>query len=458
MVVELHESPIIKLRDRIDQAARNSPSRLVLYIFAGIIAIETFLLCLPFATATGRGASFIEALFTSTSAVCVTGLTVVNTASYWSFFGQVVLAFGMKIGGLGVMTLASILALAVSRHIGLTQRMLAASEKTTQMGEVGSLIKAVIITSSSCEGLIFLILLPRFLTLNEDIWSATWHAFFMSLSIFNNAGLVALPEGMEAHLGDWWLVTPVIVGTFAGALGFPVIRDAWSNWRKPSKLTLHSKLTITTYVFVWIAAAIMIASSEWNNRNTFAPMATDEKIQTALLFGVNGRSSGLSTIDVGQMTRGSWFLIDVLMFIGGGSASTAGGIKVTTLAVMVLAIMAEARGDRDIEAFNRRIPPSVVRLAVAVAGCGAIIVGVSIFFLLNVTDYSLDVIGFEVVSAFATVGLSTGITPDLPLLGKYALVVLMFAGRTGTMTVAAALALRERRRVIRMPEERPAIG
>ena len=447
-----------KLRESIDHLARNSPARLVLMVFAGIIFVMTLLLCLPISTTTGKPAPLVDALFTATSAVCVTGLTVVNTASYWSFFGQIVIMLGIHIGGLGVMTLASILALAVSRHIGLTQRMLAAIEKTASLGKVGALIRTVIVTSFTCEAIIFIALLPRFLTLNESVGSAIWHALFQSISIFNNAGLINLPEGVDAHLGDWWMITPVILGTFLGALGFPVVLDLKENWRFPHKLTLHSKLTITTYLAVWLFTAVVIACSEWNNRGTFGSMTTSESLQTSILFGVNSRSSGISTIDVGQMTRGSWFLLDVLMFIGGGSASTAGGIKVSTLAVMILAIMAEARGDRDVEAFHRRIPPSVVRLSVAVTGLGAIMVVTAIFFLLSVTDYSMDVIGFEVISAFATVGLSTGITPDLPVIGKYSLVLLMFAGRTGTMTVAAALALRERRRVIRMPEERPIIG
>ena len=447
-----------KLRESIDRIARNSPARLVVMVFAGIIFVMTLLLCLPISTTTGKPAPLVDALFTATSAVCVTGLTVVNTASYWSFFGQIVIMLGIHIGGLGVMTLASILALAVSRHIGLTQRMLAAIEKTASLGKVGALIRTVIVTSFTCEAIIFIALLPRFLTLNESVGSAIWHALFQSISIFNNAGLINLPEGVDAHLGDWWMITPVILGTFLGALGFPVVLDVKENWRSPHKLSLHSKLTITTYLAVWVFTAVVIACSEWNNRGTFGSMTTSESLQTSILFGVNSRSSGISTIDVGQMTRGSWFLLDVLMFIGGGSASTAGGIKVSTLAVMILAIMAEARGDRDVEAFHRRIPPSVVRLSVAVTGLGAIMVVTAVFFLLSVTDYSMDVIGFEVISAFATVGLSTGITPDLPDIGKYSLVLLMFAGRTGTMTVAAALALRERRRVIRMPEERPIIG
>lgn len=447
-------------REWVNRIARSSPARLALAVFALIIACETALLQLPVATASGRRAPFIDSLFQATSAVCVTGLTTTSIAEDWSFLGQAILAFGMKVGGLGVMTMASILALAVSRHIGLTQRMLAAMETKSEdrLGAVGSLIRAVIVVSISCETLIFCILLPRFLTLDEDVPHALWYAFFSALSIFNNVGFVILPEGLEAHTGDWWLITPIIVGTLIGALGFPVMLDLRHHWREPRKLTLHSKLTITTYLSIFAAAAVLIAMTEWHNADTLGPLALHEKIQTSLLFGVNARSSGFTTIDVSQMTRGSWFLLDILMFIGGGSASTAGGIKVTTVAVMTLAIIAEARGDRDIEAYGRRIPPSTLRLAIGVVGLGSLIVAFSIFFLLVVTPYSLDVISFEVISAFATTGLSVGITSSLPLVGKYWLVGLMFAGRTGTMTMAAALALRDRRRLIRMPEERPTIG
>ena len=179
---------------------------------------------------------------------------------------------------------------------------------------------------------------------------------------------------------------------------------------------------------------------------------------TALINGVNARSSGLSTIPPEHMHEATWFLQDALMFVGGGSASTAGGIKVSTFAVLLLAILAEARGDQDIEAFGRRITPSTVRLSVAVAFIGASVIGFATLLLLQMTNLSLDRILFEVISAFATVGLSTGITPTLPASAKYVIVALMFVGRVGTMTAASALALRERRRVIRMPEASPMIG
>ncbi|TRW44436.1 TrkH family potassium uptake protein [Georgenia yuyongxinii] len=446
-------------RDWLDRIARNSPARLALLVFAGIIAVETVLLSLPAATASGERAPFVDALFTATSAVCVTGLVTVDTATYWSGFGQAVILVGIQIGGLGVMTLASILGLAVSRRIGLTQRMLTAVEtKTTRLGEVGSLIRAVIIASLVVEGILTLVLVPRFLVHGETIGQAVWHGLFMALSIFNNAGFVVIDGGLTQFVGDWWLGLPIVIGTFIGAIGFPVILNVSRLWRTPGKWSLHAKLTVLTSALLAAGSTVAIGLFEWTNPDTFGRLTFGDKILASLVHGMTPRSSGLSTVDVGQMREATWFLTDALMFVGGGSASTAGGIKVSTLAVLVLAIVAEARGDRDIEAYGRRIGSSTVRLAVSVAFIGSTLVGVATLLLLMLTDLRLDVILFEVISAFATCGLSTGITPELPDGAKYVLTGLMFAGRTGTMTVAAALALRERRRVIRMPNERPIIG
>jgi trk system potassium uptake protein TrkH len=446
-------------RDAVDHVARHSPARLTLVVFAAIISVVTALLALPLATEDGGGAPFVDALFTAVSAVCVTGLTTVDTATYWSPFGQAVIGVGIQIGGLGVMTLASILGLAVSRRIGLTQRMLTASEtKTTGLGAVGTLVRAVVVASLAVETMLALVLLPRFLTLGQELGDAAWNAVFMALSIFNNAGFVVLDEGMTAYAGDWWMGGAIVVGTAVGAVGFPVILEVYRRWRRPRRWTLHTKLTLVTYAVLAVGATLSIGFFEWTNPGTLGGRPVDEKILNAVVAGVNSRSSGLSLVDVGAMRETSWFLQDALMFVGGGSASTAGGIKVTTFAVLVLAIVAEARGDRDVEAFGRRIGSSTVRLAVSVAFLGATLVGTATLLLLAISDLHLDVVLFEVISAFATVGLSTGITADLPDTGKYVLSALMFAGRTGTITLAAALALRERRRVIRMPNERPIIG
>jgi len=260
------------------------------------------------------------------------------------------------------------------------------------------------------------------------------------------------------HAGDWLLLMPIVVGVFVGALGFPVILNIARNRARVGRWSLHAKLTVVTSGVLVVVGGVLFAVFEWANPDTIGPMSWSEKVLSSIFMSVMPRSGGFSTVDVGEMRESSWLITDALMFVGGGSASTAGGIKVTTLAVMMIAIVAEARGDRDVEAFGRRIPRDTLRLAVAVSFVGATAVLSSSLLLLEITGWTLDVVLFEVISAFATVGLSTGVTPLLPDAGKYVLVALMFVGRTGTMTLAAALALRDRRRVIRLPEERPIIG
>ena len=444
-------------REIVDRAARQSPARLALSTFAAVIGVFTLLLLLPQATADGHRAPFADALFTATSAVCITGLTVVDTGTYWSGFGQAVILVGIKIGGLGVMTLASLLGLAVSRRLGLTQRLLAASEtRIARLGEVGSLLTVIIVTSTTLEVAIAAALFPRFLVLHESVGAAAWHAIFYGVSAFNNAGFVPTAGGLATDPNDWWLGAPIALGVFIGSLGFPVILNLAQRRTKVRLWSLHTKLTVVTSASLWLAGTVLIGAIEWSRTATYGSLGASGKVLAAVFAGVMPRSGGFTTVDVGQMHEASWLITDALMFVGGGSASTAGGIKVTTLAVMILAIVAEARGDRDVEAYGRRIPPATVRLAVAVVFIGATIVLVSSLILLEVTGQPLDKVLFEVISAFATVGLSTGMV--LPESAKYLLSGLMFVGRTGTMTVAAALALRDRRRVIRYPEERPIIG
>jgi len=450
--------PVAALREMIDDAARRSPARLTLMAFASIIAVFTGLLSLPQATSDGHRAPLVDAVFTATSSVCITGLTTVNTGTYWSPFGQAVIIVGVWIGGLGVMTLASLLGMAVSRRIGLTQRLLTSGEVGSRgLGEVGSLIRIVIITSLTIQGGIAALLIPRF-WLDESPGDAVWHGVFYAVSAFNNAGFVPTEHGLLDYVGDWWVNVPIMLGVFIGALGFPVILNLAERRRHVRKLTLHSKLTITTSAWLLGVAVALFGLFEWSNPETLGPLPLADKILATLFAGVMPRSGGFNTVDTGQLHEGTWLVQDVLMFIGGGSASTAGGIKVTTFAVLMLAILSEARGDRDMEAFGRRIPREGLRLAVAVTLTGTGLVLVATLAVLEISSRSLDVVLFECVSAFATVGLSTGITPELPDAAQYVLAALMFAGRTGTITVAAALALRDRRRVIRYPEERPIIG
>ncbi|MFD6177626.1 MULTISPECIES: TrkH family potassium uptake protein [unclassified Isoptericola] len=453
----------LSLRGWANRAAREYPARLAMTVFAAVITVIWLLLLTPWATTSGKGASVVDALFTATSAVCVTGLVVQDTATYWSEFGHVVILVGIKVGGLGVMTLASLLGLAVSRRLGLTQKLLTASEtKTERLGEVGALLRTIIITATSIELCLSLLLFPRFLALGDQAGTAAWHALFYGISSFNNAGFVPTPDGLLPFASDWFVLVPIALGVFIGSLGFPVILNVLTNRRRGKhwvrSLSLHSKLTITTSLALLVCGAILIGAMEWNNPATFGGQSFSTKILSSVFASVMPRSAGFSSVPVHEMSQETWLLTDALMFVGGGSASTAGGIKVTTFAVMLLAIVAEARGDADTEVFGRRIPRDTLRLSIAVVFVGATAVLVSCLALLRLTDLRLSEALFEVISAYATVGLSTGVTAGLPDAAKYLLCALMFVGRVGVISLLGALALRDRRRIVRFPEERPIIG
>ncbi|MEJ5913892.1 TrkH family potassium uptake protein [Pseudokineococcus sp. 1T1Z-3] len=443
---------------------RRSPARLAILAFVAVIAVFAVLLSLPAATATGERAPLADAVFTAVSAVCVTGLVVVDTAEYWSDFGEAVIITGIWVGGFGVLVLASLLGLVVSRRLGLSQRLLAQNEtKALRLGDVGVLIRTVLVASVAVQGTLAAVLLPRFLTGGEPFWDALWHAVFYGISSFNNAGFIShaggLPQLTDGPVaGDWWLSLPIAVGVVVGSLGFPVLLVLRERWRRPRRWGLHTQMTVAASAVLLLAGAVVIGALEWSNDATFGALTWPDKLLAAFFASAMPRSGGFTTVDISEMYSSTWVVTDALMFVGGGSASTAGGIRVTTLAVLVLAVVAEARGNRDAEIFERRVPQGTLRLAVAVGLVGSTAVLLGTVVMLAVTDDSLDVVLFEVISAFATVGLSIGGTADLPDAGKWVLSTLMVVGRTGTMTLAAALALRESSRMYRLPEERPIVG
>jgi len=388
---------------------------------------------------------------------------VVDTGTYWSVFGQFIIMLAIAAGGLGIMTTASILGLVVSRRLGLTQRLLMASEtKVGRLGDIRALIKVVIITSLICEFAIALMLFPRFVYLYRDPLPAAWHALFYGVSAFNNAGFVPTPHGLSRYTGDWLICLPLILGAFIGSLGFPVILNIFSvqkrrlhHWRNWS---LHSKLTVATSLFLLLFGFVAFIAFEFNNPYTLAGLNHNTQVLAALLAAVMPRSAGFATIPPANYTPSTRLVTEMLMFVGGGAAGTAGGIKVTTFAVLILAIRAEARGDKDIEVFHRRIPSEAIRVAVGVLVIAALIIVAGTLALLTLSNAPLDEVLFEVHSAFGTVGLTDGLAERLMPTGKVILIILMFTGRIGTMTLAAALALRDRQRQIRYPEERPIIG
>jgi trk system potassium uptake protein TrkH len=445
--------------DWIDREGLRSPARLVLSAFAFVILVFTGLLSLPVATASGERAEFVDALFTATSAVCVTGLVTQETGEYWSPVGLTIIAIGIKIGGLGIMTLASLLALAVSRRLGLTGRRLAAHEtKATGLGDVKSLLRVIVAISVTVEVIIALVLLPRFLMLGYDPGTSMGYSAFYAVSAFNNAGFAPNVGGAMAFANDFWILAPVAIGVWVGALGFPVYLVLMRQWREPRRWTLHAKLTLVTVTALTLVSAGLLALFEWNNPATLGQFDPANKWGNVFFQSINQRSGGFNSIDIAEMHEYTWFLEVVLMFIGGGSGSTAGGIRLTTFAVIILAIVAEARGRRDLEAFGKRIGTEVLRVAVSVVVLSLSLVIVGTAVLMYQSGLPLSPALYEVVSAFATCGLSTGITSSLEPDAKYTLITMMYLGRVGSMTLAAALALNQQRRVIRYPSERPIIG
>ncbi|MFP7762226.1 TrkH family potassium uptake protein [Marisediminicola sp. LYQ85] len=450
----------------------SSPARFAILIFTALILGLTVILALPIASRDGNGVPFVDALFTAVSAICVTGLTTVNMATQWSTFGNVAILIGLQVGGVGVLTLASILGLAVSRRLGLRQKLMAASDtnpsrihvgpvaesQAIRLGDIGSLLATVAISVAIIELTLTAIIVPRLLVAGFDPWAATWQGFYFAASAFTNTGFVPTIEGLSQFETDPWMLSAIAVGVFLGSLGFPVIFALARFWKRRTRLSVHVKLTLVTTLILFVLGTLAILVLEWGNPRTLGGQDDIVRPMTAAFLSIMTRSGGFSTIDISEMSGSTLLAMDMLMFVGGGSASTAGGIKVTTLAVLFLAALAEAKGDNDMQAFDRRIPTDVLRLAISITLWGATIVAASSIAILRVTEAPLGLVLFDVISAFATCGLSTGLTESLPDSGKYILAATMWAGRVGTVTLAAALAASQRRQLFRRAEERPIVG
>jgi potassium uptake TrkH family protein len=437
------------------------PGVVVALGFAGMILLVTLLLMLPVAHERGVTTSFREALFTATSAVCVTGLIVVDTPTYWSTFGEIVIVSGIQFGGFGFMTSASLLGLLVARRLGLRTRVLAAAEtRSLGLGDVRRVIRGVALVSVTVEATVALMLAARF-WIGYDLGPgrALYHGLFHAVSSFNNAGFALYTDNLIGFATDPWICLPIAAAVIIGGIGFPVIFELRRELRTPRRWSVHTKITLLTTALLLVGGTALVTAFEWRNPGTLGPLGTAEKLLVGFFQGgVQPRTAGFNSIDYAQAHETSLLVTDGLMFIGGGSAGTAGGIKVTTFMLLLFAIIAEVRGDPSVDAFGRQVPTAVLRQALSVALLGVALVGAGTLALLAVSGLDLDRVLFETVSAFATVGLSTGITATLPPAGQYILIGLMFVGRIGPITMASALALRERRKLFRLPEERAIVG
>jgi trk system potassium uptake protein len=436
------------------------PGRVVAGGFALAVMVGTALLSLPGATKSGERASFVDALFTSTSAVCVNGLVVVDTGGYWSTYGQVVILVLMQAGGLGIMSMATLATLLISRRMGVRARLFAQAEtQAVRLSDVRRVVRNVVVFSAVTEFVVAVILTLRFaITYDMPVDTAIYHGIFHSVSAFNNAGFSLNADSLVRFIGDPWVTGTIAAAFIIGGLGFPVVFELLRSWRRPGTWSVLTWLTIGVSSVLLVLGTVVLTLSEYSNPHTLGPLSGADKVLAGFFASATPRSAGFNNMDVSQMTSESWLLTDILMFIGGGSASTAGGIKVTTFGLLAFVIWAELRGDTQVNVRYRRIPEGTQRQAVAIGLIGVGLVAVSTFVLLGLASHDLDRILFETISAVCTVGLSTGITAELPDSAQVLLVILMFVGRIGPLTLGSALALRDRTRRYELPEERPIVG
>jgi potassium uptake TrkH family protein len=416
---------------------------------------------LPVAQADPGDTRFIDALFTGTSAISVTGLITVDTPTHWSGFGEAVILVCMQLGGLGVMTTAAFLGMLVSRKLRLRSKLMTQAElhPSISLGDVRSVLRFAILYTLIVEVATAVVLALRFrFAYGFGAGESTWHGVFHSVAAFNNAGFALFSDSIIGFATDPWISMPLILGTILGGLGIPVVYEL-SRRQRVRRWTLHTKMTLFGTAVLLFGGWLVLLALEWSNPATFGQFAWHERFMPAFFQSAVLRTSGFNSIDVGQLNDDSLLVSMVLMFIGGGSASTAGGIKVTTFFLLIWVIWAEIRGEQDASAFRRRLPMHVVREALTVA---------LVYLALNVaavllmqrfeSDLMLAPIMFEVVSAAATVGQSTGITYDLTDPSKWLLSVVMFGGRIGPVLFATSLAMATRKRLYRFPETRPLVG
>lgn len=438
-----------------------SPAQLVSISFLLLILFGTALLLLPISRSGPQSPEFMTALFTATSAVCLTGLNVVDTATYWSHFGQAVIITLIQVGGLGIMTLATVASYLLMGRMGVRGRLNAAAEmRGRDLGEVKIVILGTLGFSISIELIIAVILTLRFyfgygLGIGASIWEGTFHA----VSAFNNAGFGLASTNLVPYVGDAGIILPIAFGIIIGGLGFPVLLEIRQRLRKPTNLPVSLTLRFTFWGtgILLLLGTLGTAVFEW--RGALAHLEIGPAVLAAFFHSVSTRTAGFNSIDLSQLHDSTMMMTDLLMLIGGGSGGTAGGVKVTTIAVLVAVMLSEIRGDSEVLVAGRRIPNRIVRQAMAVLMATAVVLLFSILTLqVLMPQFTSHQIVFECISAFATVGLTTGITPQLPDFAQFWLVCLMYAGRVGPITVVAALAARQSKRLYRFPVERPFIG
>ncbi|MEW6522600.1 MAG: TrkH family potassium uptake protein [Bacillota bacterium] len=439
---------------------RLRPAQILVVSFLAIIGLGTLLLLLPWATAPGRQTSLVEALFTATSAVCVTGLVVVDTSTHWSRFGQVVIMMLIQAGGLGIMTTGTIFALLTGRRIGLRERLVI-RESFGKDGFSGivRLLQAIVLTTFLLEGLGAIYLANRFAQ-DMPTWQAWYYGVFHSVSAFCNAGFDLFGDSLVRYVSDPAVNFGFMTLIILGGLGFPVLVDVYRRVRRyDTRLSLHARLVLVSTAVLLAAGTLAVLVFEHANPATLGSLGMRGRILSSLFHSVTPRTAGFNTLPTGQLLPITLLVTMALMFVGASPGGTGGGIKTTTFVTLLMGVKTPIAGRQEIEVFQKRIGKEILEKSLAIAFLGMALVTFTTGFLLVSEGFEFLPVLFESISAFGTVGLSMGITPGLTSAGRLMIIVTMFAGRVGPLTVFMAIATRNRAlAAYRRPEEKIMVG
>lgn len=450
------------------------PTRLIAIAFTGVILVGAALLSTPWANKNGQSLNFLDSLFTAVSAVTVTGLATIDTETNWTMFGHVVIAILMQIGAFGIVGFGALVIFLIDGRLSLKGKLTATNEYSTGSApDVRTLLRRIAQFMLGFQAVLFLILFVRFVyEYGYSFNKALGHGLFHAIASFNNAGFALYSDNLMRFAQDPWIIVPVFLTVYIASLGFPVLSEILDRLKNklnqvrhpgavsvlPVQWSLNSRIVLWASFILMALGAIYIGFLEWNNPRTLGALSLGNKIWDSIFASVMPRTAGFNALDISEMNPATWLGMNFLMFIGGASASTAGGIKVGTFVVLIFVVYTEIRGETAVNIGNRRLPRSMQRQALAIVSLTSMVIIGSVILLRLTTSFSLDQILFEVFSAVGTVGLSTGITPELPAHAKFLLSLLMLFGRLGPIVVATSLALRKVKRHYELPRERPLIG
>lgn len=437
-----------------------SPAKAIALSFFSAIVVGTLLLWLPWSHAPGQSVTFLDALFTATSALCVTGLIVVDTATAWSPLGRVILMLLIQIGGLGIVTLSTMVALLLGRRVGFQERLRAAAQLSAfGTGGVLRLVRTIFLISLGFETVGALLLYPTFAALHGPGQGA-FYAFFHSVSAFNNAGFALYPDSLIRFAANPAVISVLSTLFIIGGLGFIVHLNLWAHFRGGRRfpLTLHSRIVLLSTLLLCAFGTVAVLGLEWSNPQTLGELPLRGKLLMGFFQGVTPRTAGFNTVDYTLMRESTLLLTMLLMFIGGSPASTAGGIKTVTFFVLVASAWRMVRGRGELSAFGRRVTIETVVKAGSVALLSTGLVIGALFLLSLSESLPLLTIMFEAFSAFGTVGLSLSATFDLSEPGKLIIILLMYLGRIGPLTFALALVQKPPGSNLKYPDEGVLIG